>query len=1141
MSIPSRTSPTGGGAGAGLTEAQETTLEHFVYDASARKLRASRAIETTLNSLFLGEQHKMSSGAENIFFTNLTSDINWYPVWGGLKDQSIPANQDHTGFISPSARVYGDMISTELGGTFMGAGVDNSTGYIGDNPFSVNIAGLGITTVVAETVPTTQRLLYVLRENSAGGNKVYEQELLVTTEMTDGTTLTWFFDHPVEIHAGMTIHAAIYRVDRETNANLGVLQVRKGTDGTGRYWATVHNRTFEDKDIEYISPYLKYKTMDFSADVTGANIIFKDLSLPAGEQVLKPHPINTVSAVANGANIRIMVKDGQKIIIEDLPVSGATINGSAVNAVLAPALVQLNDLFTHATSFSSAGGDPVTDFALSGDDLTVTLQSGASYTVDVTSLGVDENKYVASGALSGNNLVLTMTDSTTVSINAANMINGSTLPAVGADWRYAHGTNAGNAVVPATFNNTVRNNSPLYHGELLSKGEELTWTHTTAATYLMGTWSGATGSGAVGNDVALSGVNWAARWRLEATKVDHITGSTVVHKAKGIDIDSRFATGYGVDGNTVFTLRYAQDNHLYLRDSTEGQEVIIAKTNLALDGNDVAIYLAGSADAVIPVVTLRKETWNVVHDYDNSENSEWSDGIEDHTVLRSTLSISPGEQAMINLNIAGRSNFFGTAYTGAATGNDQAEEQLANAFKYGTSEQLEGVSNWTLNPGAQYYEATGPSWEGPNDGGGNAGMVSLRYKSDNNLELWSEDHNELIMTTNTPLDGADFQLHFGVRENTTAALIPSGISRQTIGQGSQPVLTFAPDIASQVLTVTEGISFNAQIATSAGGDIANMYAESDAPAWAILNQATGVFSGTAPAYQTGGGSNDYVVNCKAGNAIGGVVSFQVTLRVTEPTYTNTKSLKFLNGINSYLGGNPANMTALARSANGSGSSDAWSIGIWFKRTSTNSAGQTLWMYGGNTPNSEGFIEIKQTASTKIRLRYGTNNNYLQLLTPQDTIALDAWSHILVTYDGGTTGVASGSLNDYYTRFKIFVNGSEKALTVNQGNYGWDGAVKSEVLKIGQRTGTDYLKDALINQIVVWDSDQSGNVAGIYNSGNTQDMTNSVTMSGTVDGSYTTPTNYYEIDTSVSTIPDINGSCDLTGYSFTSSDLIDDAP
>ena len=58
------------GSGAGLDANQTEVLSHWTYDETTRKLKSNRAIETTLNSLYLGEQHKMSSGAENIFFTN---------------------------------------------------------------------------------------------------------------------------------------------------------------------------------------------------------------------------------------------------------------------------------------------------------------------------------------------------------------------------------------------------------------------------------------------------------------------------------------------------------------------------------------------------------------------------------------------------------------------------------------------------------------------------------------------------------------------------------------------------------------------------------------------------------------------------------------------------------------------------------------------------------------------------------------------------------------------------------------------------------------------------------------------------------------------------------------------------------------
>ena len=90
----------------GLPQADRETLAHFTFNPTTNRLTADRAIETTLNSLYFGGQHKLSSGGENVFFTNLSSDIDWFPMWAGVKDQSDPVNQDATGVIAPSGRIY---------------------------------------------------------------------------------------------------------------------------------------------------------------------------------------------------------------------------------------------------------------------------------------------------------------------------------------------------------------------------------------------------------------------------------------------------------------------------------------------------------------------------------------------------------------------------------------------------------------------------------------------------------------------------------------------------------------------------------------------------------------------------------------------------------------------------------------------------------------------------------------------------------------------------------------------------------------------------------------------------------------------------------------------------------------------------
>ena len=1248
-----------------ITDEEIETLSHFRYDEEQDQLIGDRAIETTLNSLFLGEQHKMSSGAENIFFTNLGNETNFYPMWGGLKDQSITANQGADGFIPPSGRVYSDMFSLPLGGNT----TLNSTGYSGGNYFGVNIAGLGITTTAGEDVEVGISLVYKLSVND---REVYKQILPTTEKRFSGDLIEWFFDHPVEIHAGTTIFAEIRKIDRENDIDYGVFQVREGdevqADGSLRYQAIVHNRLFEDKDLELISPYLKYKALDFKLDDTGSTVLLRDLSLGA-DSVLVPHAVNTLEAVANGTEIQIKIKDGAKILVESLPVNATSIDGTFVNSVLNQAVVQLNAVFTNTAGFINTDTF-VNSFTLSGNDLTLGLNDGVSYTVDVTTLGVDENNFVSSGSLSGSDLTLTMADATTVvidasslavdtndvvesgtlngddleltlsnssvitidvsalavdttlyvesgvlsgtdlvltmsdastvtidasslaidtnttitggevsgtdilldlsdsstitidastlggsgssgnpvvsgsvvgtdlvlvlddattvTIDASNMINGSSGLATNSSWFISYGTNANDPVGTSTNDSSVYGQLPFYFGQALEQGSEFKWNFQSngGANLVLGIWDGAEVATAYNN-----GTFTASNW---STMFMYASGFTAGSNSALLTTNS--GSKYVVSNGDAMGIRFGNDGHLTLIDYSGTNEVAVAKTTIALSVTSFNIQMHTWANGVLPngIINNVDYIWDIVHDYNNTE-AGIINGILDHTVLKSAISIEKGEKLMFMLDEVGQGDYFGTNYTAAASGVVTAEEQLDNEFKYETNEALSfefgGTSDWNVNTNSTYYFDNGAGVVGYRKGGANTiqGMFSMRFNDDGKLTIYSEDNNEKVATAKMdPQVGSSVSLHYGVRGNRAYYSIPV-ISKQSINGGSQPDADFVPTVANQTAAVTEGDILNFQIVSS--DNIVNQFVESDAPSWMTLNQNSGVLSGTAPAF-LGTSADTIVVNCKAGNAVGGTVDFTVTISVTEIAYTNNKSLNF-NGTTSFLQGNPVNVTALERATNGDGS--AWTISMWVK-PSSNTANQTLMVYGAGNDYAGGAITLKQSGGTSLVLNYGTVYNNIILVAANSFVA-NTWQHVMITFDGGTTGSVPADASNYYSRFNIYIDGVLKSNIGVASGSGYDGAISGanpsdNIFRVGRASNVhNNYYDGTINQIAIWDTDQTANVSTIYNSGATQDLSQLATA----------PSHYYEIETSVTTITDIEGNADLTGYNFVASNLVTNTP
>ena len=1098
--------------------------EYFEYNPITDRLEANKNIEVKKHGFFIGGKYKMASGNSNLYYEDLATKGNSYPVMGEVFDQSLAENQvAGAGTSTPKMRVFGDYQAIPLGGSPVN---DTAIGYDGDNFFPFNISGVGITTRAGEAIAADQKLKY---EIIVDGISVYIQ-YLDNGAIAVNEDITWYFDHPLDIEAGTTLRATVYKVSTVDNQEVidGIFQVCEGDATPTRYQTTVLNRFFDDKDLELISPYVHYQAMDFGLDSTGSTILMRDLSLGANS-FLQPHAVNTLEAFAVGTTIQIKAKGGAKIIVESLPVSGASINGSYVNSVLNQAVIQLNEIFTNTAGFAGGGGNDVTNFTLSGDDLTIILADGTSYTVDVTSLGVDTNKFVSSGLVSGSNLVLTMSDASEITIDATNMINGSSGLASNSGWNISYGANANDSVATSTNDSTVYNQLPFYFGQALEQGSEFKWNFQSngGSNLIMGIWDGAE------SPVAYNGgANTASNWGTSFTYAGGFTDSS-----NSTLLTTNSGSKYVVSNGDAMGIRFGNDGHLTLIDYSGATEVAVAKTTIPLAVTSFNMQMYTWANGVLPngIINNVDYIWDIVHDFANVE-AGIINGILDHTVLKSAISIEKGEKLMFMLDEVGQGDYFGTNYTNASSGVSTAEEQLDNEFKYETNEALSfefsGTGDWDVNTNATYYFDNGAGVVGYRKGGASTvqGMFSMRFNDNGKLTIYSEDNGEKVATAKAdPAVGSSVHLYFGVRANRAYYSIPV-ISKQTIGQGSQPDVNFVPTVADQTVSITEGEVLNFQIISS--DNIVNQFVETDAPSWMSMNQTSGVLSGTAPAF-VGTSADTIVVNCKAGNAIGGTVDFTVTVTVAEVAYTNSKSLS-LNGTSQWLQGNPTVMNALDRATNGDG--NAWTISMWVKPDTTNTSNQTLLVYGAGDDYNGGAITVKQSGGTSLVLNYGTVYDNI-ILVAGNSFVNNTWQHVMITFDGGTTGVDSNLSTDYYSRFDIYIDGVLKSNVGVASNSGYDGAISGanpsdNIFRIGRASNVhNNYYGGIINQVAIWNSDETANLSTIYNSGATQDLS-SLTS---------TPSHYYEIESSITTVTDVSGSADLTGYNFSASDLVSDTP
>lgn len=351
----------------------------------------------------------------------------------------------------------------------------------------------------------------------------------------------------------------------------------------------------------------------------------------------------------------------------------------------------------------------------------------------------------------------------------------------------------------------------------------------------------------------------------------------------------------------------------------------------------------------------------------------------------------------------------------------------------------------------------------------------------------------------------------------------NAIFRQTgSSDGSVPVITSATSI-----TVSDGDPVNYELVASNGVG----YEWANIPAGlSVQNGNPRKLIGTI----TGGvGGSPYSVTMTATNYHGQDTE-TLTINVTS-SFANTKSIDCAN--QDWLGANAALLDAeLGRSGNGAGSGDAWTIHTWFKGGIHTNNSQTLFYFGDNDVTNGGHMYLRFLGgSDTLRFQYGSANNYLRWEAASNALPAGSWKNVIVCYDGGTTGSSSGSLNDYYGRFTVFIDGVDVTSTGtwSHSNYGWSGGIDADNLRVGRYSGGNYLRDCRVDEIAIWGSDQSANIAAIYNSGTPHQL----------DLLASPPDHWWRMgdgDT-YPTIQDNIGTAHFVMYNMTAADIVNDVP
>ena len=270
-------------------------------------------------------------------------------------------------------------------------------------------------------------------------------------------------------------------------------------------------------------------------------------------------------------------------------------------------------------------------------------------------------------------------------------------------------------------------------------------------------------------------------------------------KAQG-EQDGAFTLAAGIDENTVLAgtsmrMQYEYGtNKLVVYSVNAGVRTKIATSNTALDGNPIFISLGGDSTRLPTVQGIEVYGWEIAHEppgYYNPwqnwriggfpENQDLG-GVGIHStgnplawaadqVWRHKDGIPAGYKMHWLLPTSHPNSQIGQwSSTNASSGLSNLENNQTYwdwAFQSNTSEELDNLKGFTFNTSNSNYSAT--KWTDPNPG---STKFSIRYHSDNSIDLFDESNQAIIATKDVNGDGNPIYISWagGGATSTQAAM-----------------------------------------------------------------------------------------------------------------------------------------------------------------------------------------------------------------------------------------------------------------------------------------------------------------------------------------------------------------------------------